>query len=393
MWKRIEDKYYERRHVYLQVLQLIREHGAISRVEIAAALQMTRGAVSLLIQEMLEKGFLEEVGASPTVVGKGRRKMLLDIHPSRWLLIVVSVDANNIVVGLTTLGWNTLEKQRVPFDIAAASCDSLETQIIAVVRQILKSNYIETERILGMGLGMMPSVLHQLFPQEKAAKMAILEQSLSEQLQVPVFMGNALSSMTAYYLYQNAKQEIIALFCADGDAYYISFASRTYLVECLYQEPVSMNDFYLSEQETIGTQLTSAALIQRTAPYYSEKQTPVLYRLTGGKLERLTLPVLFTASCAEGRDFDPCLVPLMEEIMQQFCQIWNNLLLLYRIDQLYLYRLDFTLPYWQEIQRYAKRYMGEERAARLVCGDLTEKCQYAGGVFYAIGSGIQKASS
>lgn len=119
----------------------------------------------------------------------------------------------------------------------------------------------------------------------------------------------------------------------------------------------------------------------------------MLYRLTGGKLERLTLPVLFTASCAEGRDFDPCLVPLMEEIMQQFCQIWNNLLLLYRIDQLYLYRLDFTLPYWQEIQRYAKRYMGEERAARLVCGDLTEKCQYAGGVFYAIGSGIQKASS
>lgn len=154
MWKRIEDKYYERRHVYLQVLQLIREHGAISRVEIAAALQMTRGAVSLLIQEMLEKGFLEEVGASPTVVGKGRRKMLLDIHPSRWLLIAVSVDANNIVVGLTTLGWNTLEKQRVPFEIATASCDSLETQIIAVVRQILKSNYIETERILGMGLGM-----------------------------------------------------------------------------------------------------------------------------------------------------------------------------------------------------------------------------------------------
>ena len=81
MWNQTEEKRCERQRVYLQVLQLIRERGAISRVEIASALQMTRGAVSLLIQEMLEKGFLEDVGAAPTAEGKGRRKMLLDIHP------------------------------------------------------------------------------------------------------------------------------------------------------------------------------------------------------------------------------------------------------------------------------------------------------------------------
>ncbi len=391
MWNQTEEKRCERQRVYLQVLQLIRERGAISRVEIASALQMTRGAVSLLIQEMLEKGFLEDVGAAPTAEGKGRRKMLLDIHPSRWLLIAVSVDASHIIVGLTTLGLNTLEKQRIPFDMTAESRDVLETRIIEMVQQILKSNYIETERIIGMGIGLMPCVLQQLFPQEKAERIATWEQSLSKQLQISVFVGNALSSMTSYYLYQQPKQEVLALFCADGDAYYISFVSRAYPVECLYQEPVRMNNFYLSKQETVGTQLTPAALIRRTAPYYSAEQTPVLYRLTGGKLEQMTLPMLFAASYAEGEDFDPCLVPLMEEIMQQFCQIWSNILLLYGIDQLYLYRLDFTLPHWQEIQRYAKQYMGEKQAARLICGDLTEKCQYAGGIFYAIDGGIRTA--
>lgn len=390
MWNQVEEKHYERQRVYFQVLQLMWERGAISRVEIASALKMTRGAVSLLIQEMLEKGFLENVGVAPAVEGKGRRKMLLDIHPSRWLLIAVSVDAHYIAMGLMTLGLNTLEKQQIPFDMGTESEEVLKSRIIEFVQQILKSNYIETERIFGIGIGMLPSVLQQLFPKEKEEKMEAWEQSLASQLQIPVSVRNSLSSMLSYHLYQHAQQTAVALFCADGDAYYISFGSRAYPVECLYQEPICMNDFYLSEQETVGTQLTPAALIQRTAPYYSVEKTPVLYRLTGGHLKQMTLPMLFTASYAEGEDFDPCLVPLMAEIMQQFCQIWSNVLLLYGLDQLYLYRLDFTLPHWQEIQRYAKQYMGGKQAARLACGDLTEKCQYAGGVFYAIDSGIRK---
>lgn len=393
MWNQAEEKHCERRRVYLQVLQLIWERGVISRVEIASALKMTRGAVSLVIQEMLEKGFLENVGAAPTVEGKGRRKMLLDIHPSRWLLIAISVDTHHIAMGLMTLGLHTLEKQQIPFDMGTESEEVLKLRIIEFVQQLLKSNYIEIDRIFGIGIGMLPSVLQRLFPKEKAEKMAAWEQSLSRQLQIPVFAGNALSSMIAYHLYRHAKQTAAALFCADGDSYYVSFGNRIYSVECLYQEPICINDFYLSKQETVGMQLTPAALIRRTAPYYSAEQTPVLYRLTGGHLEQMTLPMLFMASYAEGEDFDPCLVPLMAEIMQQFCQIWSNILLLYRLDQLYLYRLDFTRSHWQEIQQYAKQYMGEKQAAQLACGDLTEKCQYAGGVFYAIDSGIRKECS
>lgn len=74
MWNQAEEKHCERRRVYLQVLQLIWERGVISRVEIASALKMTRGAVSLVIQEMLEKGFLENVGAAPTVEEKAEEK-------------------------------------------------------------------------------------------------------------------------------------------------------------------------------------------------------------------------------------------------------------------------------------------------------------------------------
>ena len=164
MWKPVIARQMERKWMYLQVLQLIQQYGAISRVEIANKLHMTRASVTLLIHEMMEKGVLEDIGTCPTSEGKGRRKLLMDVHPSRWLLIGISIQGNHLVVGLTTLGMNTLEKQCIPFPVIQASWASIQEQMIITVRQILKSNYIEKSQILGLGVGWMPSVLQHFFP-------------------------------------------------------------------------------------------------------------------------------------------------------------------------------------------------------------------------------------
>ena len=84
MWKPVIARQMERKWMYLQVLQLIQQYGAISRVEIANKLHMTRASVTLLIHEMMEKGVLEDIGTCPTSEGKGRRKLLMDVHPSDW---------------------------------------------------------------------------------------------------------------------------------------------------------------------------------------------------------------------------------------------------------------------------------------------------------------------
>ena len=76
MWKPVIDRQMERKWMYLQVLQLIQQYGAISRVEIANKLHMTRASVTLLIHEMMEKGVLEDIGTCPTSEGKGRRKII-----------------------------------------------------------------------------------------------------------------------------------------------------------------------------------------------------------------------------------------------------------------------------------------------------------------------------
>lgn len=73
MWKPVIARQMERKWMYLQVLQLIQQYGAISRVEIANKLHMTRASVTLLIHEMMEKGVLEDIGTCPTSEGKGKK--------------------------------------------------------------------------------------------------------------------------------------------------------------------------------------------------------------------------------------------------------------------------------------------------------------------------------
>ena len=68
----------------MQVLKAVREKGPISRVDIAALLQITRAAVTIITNEMIDQHILEEVGEEPAEPNgstrKGRRKILLDIN-------------------------------------------------------------------------------------------------------------------------------------------------------------------------------------------------------------------------------------------------------------------------------------------------------------------------
>lgn len=67
----------------LQILRVVHENGAISRVDIASQLQLTRAAVTIITNEMIAEGVLQELGEAPVELDKlqkGRRKILIGIN-------------------------------------------------------------------------------------------------------------------------------------------------------------------------------------------------------------------------------------------------------------------------------------------------------------------------
>ena len=74
----------------LQILRVIRENGPISRVDIAAELELTRAAVTIITNEMIAQGVLQELGEAPIEpdkLQKGRRKVLIGINANYMFVL------------------------------------------------------------------------------------------------------------------------------------------------------------------------------------------------------------------------------------------------------------------------------------------------------------------
>ena len=97
----------------MQILRVIRESGPISRVDIASSMKITRAAVTIITNEMINEGVLYEVGEAPVSLEnlqKGRRKILIDINENFKFAFGASISDELICVGLTNLNGKIMDK-------------------------------------------------------------------------------------------------------------------------------------------------------------------------------------------------------------------------------------------------------------------------------------------
>ena len=101
MEKRGISKLDLKRRNRMQILRIIREYGPISRVDVASALEITRAAVTIITNEMIEEGVLVEIGEAPInaeKLQKGRRKILIDINVNSRFALGATVDEKENII-------------------------------------------------------------------------------------------------------------------------------------------------------------------------------------------------------------------------------------------------------------------------------------------------------
>ena len=62
----------------MQVLKILKQRGPTSRIDIAGTLELTRAAVTIITNEMIEQGIIQEIGEYKHVTEKaprGRKKI------------------------------------------------------------------------------------------------------------------------------------------------------------------------------------------------------------------------------------------------------------------------------------------------------------------------------
>ena len=133
-----------------QILRVIRECGPISRVDIASSMKITRAAVTIITNEMIEEGVLYEVGEAPVSIDhlqKGRRKILIDINENYRYALGASISDERITVGFANINGKIIDKVMTEA-LDGMSSDDIIEYIVSSCRSIMHNNNIEHKSLL-----------------------------------------------------------------------------------------------------------------------------------------------------------------------------------------------------------------------------------------------------
>lgn len=131
-----------------QILRAISESGPLSRSALMSILGVSKGAMSGLVRDLIDRGILQE---TVPVYGSGRPSLLLDIHPNCALTLGVSLMQDPAPVVLTDLGGTIIAQATIPLSRDPAT---IATSITEAVAQLLASNPEAKERLAGIGIAL-----------------------------------------------------------------------------------------------------------------------------------------------------------------------------------------------------------------------------------------------
>jgi predicted NBD/HSP70 family sugar kinase len=144
-----------------RVISALREHGLVSRAEIARRTGLSRTTVSSLVSELQSDGLVverEEPGAAHGEQG-GRPPILLSFDVSAGAALGIDFGHSHVRVAVADLSSNILAERAAPMDIDHESQEGLEVAL-ELIEEALEEAGVDRSRVIGAGLGL-PGPIHE----------------------------------------------------------------------------------------------------------------------------------------------------------------------------------------------------------------------------------------
>ena len=141
-----------------QILNVLKNTGPISRVDISKKLHLTPAAITIIVNEMLKEGIVVEAGPLEEKDKRsGRKKVLLDISRVYKNIIGINIESDIVNICVSNTKGEVLVYKRINTDKSLSPKDFLK-YISNVCMNLLWNKNILKENIIGVGVGMVGPV-------------------------------------------------------------------------------------------------------------------------------------------------------------------------------------------------------------------------------------------
>ncbi len=374
-----------------QILHIMREFGPISRVDIAAQLDLTRAAVTIITNDMIEQGVLKELGEAPIDEKnpkKGRRKILIDINKNSKFVLGAMINEHSISVGLSNIAGDMLDKELMPLTDEVDQQDIISF-IAKTSQKMIKKAGLTDKQVLGMGVGIVPERWEQLRADMRGElpDFSKLRYILELELNVPVVCGNAIALYaTASLDYRKGSQNQMLLY--SGPHYnLVNISQNTLLRNCLVNSTMVERIIINPEGRkaegypdgSVYAELTTTAIVEGIRDAFSAKKTPVLYKLCDGNADAITISKMDEAY-AQG---DAAVVEWMDTRIELLAQLLYNMMLTQYADTAVLQNYYFCDAQIKKLYACLAEIGGEDMTKRVVISTIDEERSFLAGCMYA----------
>lgn len=189
------------------ILNCFLEHSSISRARLTDMTSLNKATVSRLVDELIDRGLLQEVGLSMQELGRPSR--MLEINPRAGYILSGEIGENQLSLICTNFSHEIIWHIQEPFDPTSSPETVLECLKDLIFRAIIEHPQ-EYDRLLGIALGITGLV-------DPADGMLVYEPTLNwrnipvrewlmTHFQVPIFVDNdANMALLGEYYWGAAK--------------------------------------------------------------------------------------------------------------------------------------------------------------------------------------------
>jgi predicted NBD/HSP70 family sugar kinase len=192
------------------VLELIREHGPMSRSEIARRLHLSPATITRIVSVLLENSLVLE--GSPIHSQYGRRPVLLEFNSRASLILGVYVH-KNIMGALSDLNGEILERRVVPSIPGEAGVERL----VALVKDLHQVSKDLGPPVRGVGIGAPSIVTFEegtvVWAPSLGWRNLPLKSRLEEAIHLPVFVENEVNLIALGESWQGVGRGLRNLVC------------------------------------------------------------------------------------------------------------------------------------------------------------------------------------
>ena len=179
------------------LLNIVRSQGPLSRTQLTEISGLSVGAVSQIVNDLIDTQWIMEAGESDYT--GGRRQVPLRLNPTAGYVVGLKLMEDRVVCAVTDLETSVLNYLERPLPTTPDPEAIAETLAQAVIHILYKAD-IARERVRGIGIGLAgvinneTGIVHyspffhwQLVP---------LAQILTDRLSLPVYLENDVNTLT-----------------------------------------------------------------------------------------------------------------------------------------------------------------------------------------------------